>query len=197
MRKLILASFTISSTLSGQAPVPRTTPLRGPLERRLATLLDQPPFDRANWGVYVGRLAARALGRESFALPDPNLYAARALAAALLRKGTAVEGEDGEHLPGEHPLRLPRARRRPAGHVQHPGEQPRGAVATDAGADRLDGGGDRQDPVTVQSSFCPNIAMFDECPGSIFAAGLMKCTAWFTAMLASATPVAMSLSLPG
>jgi len=37
-----------------------------------------------------------ALGRapwiESFALPDPNLYAARALAAALQRKGVAVEG---------------------------------------------------------------------------------------------------------
>jgi len=29
---------------------------------------------------------------ESFALPDPNLYAARALAAALLKKGVAVEG---------------------------------------------------------------------------------------------------------
>src|SRR5438046_8655540 len=29
---------------------------------------------------------------ESFALPDPNRYAARALAAALLRKGIAVEG---------------------------------------------------------------------------------------------------------
>jgi D-alanyl-D-alanine carboxypeptidase/D-alanyl-D-alanine-endopeptidase (penicillin-binding protein 4) len=37
-----------------------------------------------------------ALGRspwiESFALPDPNLYAARALAASLQRKGVAVEG---------------------------------------------------------------------------------------------------------
>src|SRR6266705_2057708 len=29
---------------------------------------------------------------ESFALPDPNLYAARALAASLGRKGVAVEG---------------------------------------------------------------------------------------------------------
>jgi len=37
-----------------------------------------------------------ALGRkpavESFALPDPNLYAARALVASLLKKGVAVEG---------------------------------------------------------------------------------------------------------
>ncbi len=39
--------------------------------------------------------------------------------------------------------------------------------------------------------------MLLECPGSIFAAGLMKCTAWFTAMAASAAPVAMSLSFPG
>src|SRR5438046_7949860 len=37
-----------------------------------------------------------ALGRkpwiESFAVPDPNLYAARALAASLLRKGVAIGG---------------------------------------------------------------------------------------------------------
>src|SRR5438132_1663821 len=191
MRKLILASLTISSTLAAQAPggPPRTTPLRGSLERRLAQLLDVPPFDRATCGLYVvddrgcgpavgyagcsgcgvnwGYAApvsgvgvhdnsvdfkmtrgpavdtppvitwspdlalftfenrARtvpadssstigdnffrkpgtpdiwaegtvALGRkpatESFALPDPNLYAARALAAALLRKGVAIEG---------------------------------------------------------------------------------------------------------
>src|SRR2546425_11237674 len=52
MRKLILASLTISSTLAAQAPggPPRTTPLRGSLERRLAQLLDVPPFDRATWG---------------------------------------------------------------------------------------------------------------------------------------------------
>src|SRR5690348_18074541 len=30
--------------------------------------------------------------KESVALPDPNLYAARALAASLARKGVAVEG---------------------------------------------------------------------------------------------------------
>src|SRR3989441_821849 len=55
MRKLILASLTISSTLAAQAPggPPRTTPLRGSLERRLAQLLDVPPFERATWGLYV------------------------------------------------------------------------------------------------------------------------------------------------
>ena len=55
MRKLILVSLTISSTLGAQSapPRPRTAPLRGSLEQRVRTLLDQPPFDRANWGLYV------------------------------------------------------------------------------------------------------------------------------------------------
>jgi serine-type D-Ala-D-Ala carboxypeptidase/endopeptidase (penicillin-binding protein 4) len=58
MRKLILASLTISSALAAQGvspsvPAPRTTPLRGSLERRITTLLDQPPFDRVTWGVFV------------------------------------------------------------------------------------------------------------------------------------------------
>ena len=48
-----------------------------------------------------------------------------------------------------------------------------------------------------QSSFCPKIARFDECPGLTFLSGYTKCTAWFTAMHASAKPVAISLSLPG
>src|SRR5437899_10294993 len=55
MRKLILASLTISATLAAQTPAPagRTKPLRGSLEHRLTLLLDQPPFDGATWGVYV------------------------------------------------------------------------------------------------------------------------------------------------
>src|SRR3989442_1105396 len=55
MRKLILASLTISAGLAAQTPAPagRTRPLRGSLEHRLTTLLDQPPFDRATWGVFV------------------------------------------------------------------------------------------------------------------------------------------------
>lgn len=39
--------------LSAQTPAPRTTPLRGALEHRLNTLLDEPPFNRVTWGVYV------------------------------------------------------------------------------------------------------------------------------------------------
>src|SRR5260370_16933301 len=55
MRKLILASLTISASLAAQTPTPagRTRPLRGSLEQRLTTLLDAPPVDRATWGVLV------------------------------------------------------------------------------------------------------------------------------------------------
>ncbi len=55
MRKLILASLTISTGLAAQtaAPPGRTKPLRGSLEHRLTTLLDAAPFDRATWGVFV------------------------------------------------------------------------------------------------------------------------------------------------
>src|SRR5256886_16811862 len=55
MRKLILASLTISSSLAAQTTAgrPRTAPLRGSLEQRLAQLIDRPPFDRATWGIYV------------------------------------------------------------------------------------------------------------------------------------------------
>jgi D-alanyl-D-alanine carboxypeptidase/D-alanyl-D-alanine-endopeptidase (penicillin-binding protein 4) len=65
MRKLILASLTISSALAAQGPspvpAPRTTPLRGSLERRITTLLDQPPFDRTTWGVFVQDERGRVL----------------------------------------------------------------------------------------------------------------------------------------
>src|SRR5688572_32167660 len=63
MRKLILASLTISSSLGPASPPPaaaqtsaatsRAAPLRGSLEQRLSALLDEPPFNRASWGVYV------------------------------------------------------------------------------------------------------------------------------------------------
>ncbi|HWZ28685.1 MAG TPA: D-alanyl-D-alanine carboxypeptidase/D-alanyl-D-alanine-endopeptidase [Gemmatimonadales bacterium] len=49
---LLALSFPFVSS-TAQAPQPRTTPLRGSLERRINTLLDQRPFDRAQWGVYV------------------------------------------------------------------------------------------------------------------------------------------------
>lgn len=52
-------------------------------------------------------------------------------------------------------------------------------------------------PAAVDYGVCPKIAMFDECPGMIFAFGLIRCTALFTAIHASAAPTAMSLSFPG
>src|SRR5713226_727367 len=57
MRTLILASLTISCTLpvpaQAQGSRPRTVALSGSLERRLAQLVDAPPFDRATWGIVV------------------------------------------------------------------------------------------------------------------------------------------------
>src|SRR5256886_523372 len=198
------------------------------------------------WDIWAeGRVAlGRAPWTVSVALPDPNLYAARALAFALQRRGISIEGgaasttdslayrtargappprttrhaaqaagghalresrarEDRQHQPREQPLRLHRAAGRAHPHLQRAGEQPERLVFADAGANRLGGGGNRKDQmrttsaIRLQSSVCPNSAMFELCPGSIFAAGLMKCTAWFTATAASAAPVAISLSFPG
>ena len=53
LQTLLLALAFPLTSLAAQSPQPRTTPLRGSLERRLNTLLDQRPFDRAQWGVYV------------------------------------------------------------------------------------------------------------------------------------------------
>src|SRR2546430_4196175 len=85
MRKLILASLTISSTLAAQSK-PRTAPLHGSLERRLATLLDQPPFSRANWGVYVvddGKVLF-ARNADRFYVPESNTKLVVSAAATVL-----------------------------------------------------------------------------------------------------------------
>src|SRR3989440_80092 len=85
MRKLILASLTISSTLAAQSR-PRTAPLRGSLERRLTTLLDQPPFNRANWGVYVvddGKVLF-ARNADRFYVPASNTKLVVSAAATVL-----------------------------------------------------------------------------------------------------------------
>jgi len=85
MRKLILASLTISSVL--QAQTPRTTPLRGSLQQRLTTLLDEPPFHRATWNVYVqddrGRVLFNRNG-ERYSVPASNTKLVVAAAAAVL-----------------------------------------------------------------------------------------------------------------
>src|SRR5574341_644557 len=91
MRKLILASLTISSGLAAQAPAhpptPRTTPLRGSLQKRVTTLLDQPPFDRASWGVYVVDERGRVVfnrGGDRYAVPASNTKLVVTAAAAVL-----------------------------------------------------------------------------------------------------------------
>src|SRR2546430_17306705 len=74
MRKLILASLTISSSVAAQtsAARPRTAPLRGSLEHRLAQLIDAPPFSRATWGIYVVDDRGRGLyQRNADPLPVP------------------------------------------------------------------------------------------------------------------------------
>ena len=92
MRKLILASLTISGALSLQAqtpvgPPPRRTPLRGSLQQRLTTLLDQPPFDRATWNVFVqddrGRVLFNRNG-DRFSVPASNTKLVVAATAAVL-----------------------------------------------------------------------------------------------------------------
>jgi serine-type D-Ala-D-Ala carboxypeptidase/endopeptidase (penicillin-binding protein 4) len=86
MRKLILASLTISSGVAAQTP--RPTPLRGSLERRLTTLLDQPPFNRATWNVHVVDDRGRVLfsrNADRFSVPASNTkLVVAATAAALL-----------------------------------------------------------------------------------------------------------------
>jgi D-alanyl-D-alanine carboxypeptidase/D-alanyl-D-alanine-endopeptidase (penicillin-binding protein 4) len=76
MRKLILASLTISSTLQGQS-----------LERRLTRLLDAPPFNRATWNVFVqddrGRVLFNRNG-DRFSVPASNTKLVVSAAAAVL-----------------------------------------------------------------------------------------------------------------
>src|SRR5437660_5255713 len=89
MRKLILASLTISSGLAAQSsvPRPRTAALRGSLEHRLAQLVDAPPFDRATWGMYVvddrGRVVYQR-NADHFSVPASNTKLVVTAAAAVL-----------------------------------------------------------------------------------------------------------------
>src|SRR5213593_3692238 len=90
MRKLILASLTISSVLIAQSRAsapPRTRPLSGSLAQRLTSLLDQPPFDRASWGIFVQDDGGRILyqrNADRFAVPASNTKLVVTAAAAVL-----------------------------------------------------------------------------------------------------------------
>src|SRR2546426_10849144 len=101
MRKLILASLTISSSVAAQTPAarPRTVPLKGSLEQRLAQLIDAPPFNRATWGIYVVDDRGRVLyqrNADRFSVPARNTkLVVTAAAAVLLPAG---------HLGATHPF---------------------------------------------------------------------------------------------
>ncbi|HYT64393.1 MAG TPA: D-alanyl-D-alanine carboxypeptidase, partial [Gemmatimonadales bacterium] len=82
MRKLILASLTISAAVSLQAQS------RGSVQQRVSRLLDQPPFDRATWNVYAqddrGRVLFNRNG-DRFSVPASNTkLVVSAVATALL-----------------------------------------------------------------------------------------------------------------
>jgi len=109
MRKLILASLTISAL--GAAPVrsqtapppatarpatarpaaaptgPASAPARRNLERRVQTLLDQPPFNRAAWAIYAvderGRVLVDKNGSR-YAVPASNTKLVVSATAAVL-----------------------------------------------------------------------------------------------------------------
>ncbi len=81
MRKLILASLTISAAVSLHAQN------RGSLQQRVTRLLDQPPFDRATWNIYVqddrGRVLFNRNG-DRFSVPASNTKLIVSAAAAVL-----------------------------------------------------------------------------------------------------------------
>lgn len=93
MRKLILASLTTSCLCAAAAAAqtapaaPASSPLRRNLERRLQTLLERPPFDRAAWAIYAvderGRVLVDRNGSR-FAVPASNTKLVVSAAAAVL-----------------------------------------------------------------------------------------------------------------
>jgi serine-type D-Ala-D-Ala carboxypeptidase/endopeptidase (penicillin-binding protein 4) len=90
MRKLILASLTISGALALTRPLDAQTNTRrhGSLQRRLDGLLDQRPFDRVTWGVYVqddrGRVLYQRNADRLFVPASNTKLVVSATAAALL-----------------------------------------------------------------------------------------------------------------
>jgi len=81
MRKLILASLTISAAAALQAQS------RGSLQQRITRLLDQPPFDRATWNIYAqddrGHVLFNRNG-DHFSVPASNTKLVVAAAATVL-----------------------------------------------------------------------------------------------------------------
>src|SRR5436309_2723575 len=88
MRKRILPSLPICSSDAAQTPAarPRTAPLKGSLEQRLAQLIDVPPFNRATWGIYVVDDRGRVLyqrNADRFSVPASNTKLVVTAAAAV------------------------------------------------------------------------------------------------------------------
>ncbi len=85
MRKLILASLTISAAISLQAQ--SRSGGGGSLQQRVTRLIDQPPFDRATWNIYVqddrGRVLFNRNG-DRFSVPASNTKLIVAAAATVL-----------------------------------------------------------------------------------------------------------------
>ncbi|HXJ29538.1 MAG TPA: D-alanyl-D-alanine carboxypeptidase/D-alanyl-D-alanine-endopeptidase [Gemmatimonadales bacterium] len=90
MRKLILASLTISGALVLARTLDAQTNSRrhGSLQRRLDGLLDQRPFDRVTWGVYVqddrGRVLYQRNADRLFVPASDTKLVVSATAATLL-----------------------------------------------------------------------------------------------------------------
>jgi serine-type D-Ala-D-Ala carboxypeptidase/endopeptidase (penicillin-binding protein 4) len=98
MRPLVLFALIgspfVASALPAQAPAPgprlpapRTTPLRGSLERRITTLIDASPFDRASWGIHVVDDRGRVLfsrNPDRYFIPASNIKLVVSAAAAVL-----------------------------------------------------------------------------------------------------------------
>jgi D-alanyl-D-alanine carboxypeptidase/D-alanyl-D-alanine-endopeptidase (penicillin-binding protein 4) len=89
MRRLILASLTISAALAAPLSAQgRADARRGSLSHRLDALLDRPPYDRVTWGVYVADDRGRPLYRRNadrlFVPASNTKLVVTATAAALL-----------------------------------------------------------------------------------------------------------------
>src|SRR6266852_1604604 len=78
MRKLILASLTISAAVSLRAQS---------VEKRVSRLLDQPPFNRATWNIYAQDNRGRVLfnrNGDRFSVPASNTKLVVSAAATVL-----------------------------------------------------------------------------------------------------------------
>src|SRR2546422_3383848 len=140
LRALVAASLVASSALAAQgrpgAAAPRSRPLQGSLERRLAQLIDVPPFDRATWGIYAVDDRGRVLyqrNADRLFVPASNtklvvtaaalallpadyrvrtsLYANGGVAAGVLQGGLVFYGRGGPTFyPGRYGGGPPRGR---------------------------------------------------------------------------------------